>query len=247
MDRPWTARQALRQLQGAQKKGEGVPAYTRWVNRWLARYVAAGAYRLGLSPDQVSLLSFAISTAALAILVLAEPRVPQVGVAVGVLLAVGFVLDSADGQLARLTGTSSPAGEWLDHVLDAVRSPGVHLCVLVVALTDPWSPAWLAATAFVFVLVQVGQFSSQMLGGMLLDRTDGPRTPARRHQSWILLPTDTGLMCWIFVIWGWPQVFATVYLGVLVLCVAFTGASMRRRWRELRQVRPSARVPDPVP
>ena len=61
----WTARQVLHQLHGAQKKGEGVPAYTRWVNRWLARYATAGAYRLGLGPNQVSLLSFTVSVVAL--------------------------------------------------------------------------------------------------------------------------------------------------------------------------------------
>lgn len=238
----WTARQVLHQLHGAQKKGEGVPAYTRWVNRWLARYATAGAYRLGLGPNQVSLLSFTVSVVALTALVLAPPHTHLAGVVVAVLLALGFVLDSADGQLARLTGRSGPAGEWLDHVLDAVRSPAVHLCVLLVALTSTSSPVWLAATAFAFTLTQVGQFSSQMLGGMLLDRTDGPRTPARRHQSWILLPTDTGVMCWVFVLWGWPTVFATAYLVLLLLCLAFAGVSMRRRWRELRQVDASGRA-----
>ena len=243
--RDWTVGQALRRLEGAQKQGVGTPAYTRWVNRRLARYAAVAAYRLGLTPDVVSWLSFATSVTGLVTLVVAPPFSPMVGVVVAMLLAVGFVLDSADGQLARLTGTSGPAGEWLDHVLDAIRSPAVHLCVLVVALTTAGSPSWLAAAAFIFTLTQVGQFSSQMLGGMLLDRTAGPRTPPRRHQSWILLPTDTGVMCWIFVLWGWPRLFAGAYLIVLVLAGLLAAVSMRRRWRELRQVkRESSAQPD---
>ena len=48
-----------------------------------------------------------------------------------VLLQLGFAFDSADGQLARLKGGGSPAGEWLDHVVDSARHLLFHLAVLI--------------------------------------------------------------------------------------------------------------------
>ncbi|OAX67752.1 hypothetical protein A5N15_01010 [Rothia kristinae] len=45
------------------------------------------------------------------------------------LFALGYAMDSADGQVARVTGASSPGGEWLDHVVDSVRVPAIHLTV----------------------------------------------------------------------------------------------------------------------
>lgn len=227
---------AYRRLRGAQKPGNGVPAYTRWVNRSLARWVAAVAFRCGLSPNLVSVVSLLVSLAALALLLLAVPHDTVAGLIAAVLLAVGFVLDSADGQLARLTGTASPAGEWLDHLFDAIRAPAVHLTVLVVFLSSSEGAPWLVAVAFAFVLVQVAQFASQMLGGMLLDRTAGPRTPPRRFQSWLLLPTDTGVICWVFVLWGSPGVFAGAYTIVFGLTLGHAALSMRRRFAELGQV-----------
>ena len=226
---------ALAEIGNAQKSGVGVPAYTRWVNRRLARYPAALAYAWGLGPNAVSLVSFFTSAVGLAILVLSDPHQVWIGVVVAVLLAAGFVLDSADGQLARLSGASGPAGEWLDHLLDAVRSPAVHLSILVVGLGRGESPVWIAWVAFFFALTQVGQFSSQMLGGMLLDRTAGPRTPPRKYQSWILLPTDTGVTCWMFVLWGFPAVFGTFYGILFALCLAHALISVRRRFHELKQ------------
>ena len=49
-------------------------------------------------------------------------------------LVLGYALDAADGQLARLRGGGSPAGEWLDHMVDAAKISSLHLAVLIGAL-----------------------------------------------------------------------------------------------------------------
>lgn len=72
-------------------------------------------HRLGLGPTHVTLLSFLFSLSGLAVAV--------VGVGVGRLvgaglLFVGLVLDHSDGQLARLSGKSTPWGAFLDTALD---------------------------------------------------------------------------------------------------------------------------------
>ena len=47
------------------------------------------------------------------------------------LLVVGYAFDAADGQLARLRGGGIIAGEWLDHMVDAIKVASLHLAVLV--------------------------------------------------------------------------------------------------------------------
>lgn len=97
----------LRSLEAAQKPGIGVPAYTRWVNRRVARYFAAAAVALGITPNGVTAISAACSAAGLIVLIVCPPSV-GVGICVALLFALGYGLDSADGQVARVTGASSP-------------------------------------------------------------------------------------------------------------------------------------------
>jgi hypothetical protein len=44
-------------------------------------------------------------------------------------LALALVIDTADGRLARLQGTSSPFGRWLDHVLDELSDITLHAAI----------------------------------------------------------------------------------------------------------------------
>ncbi len=120
-------------LAAAQKPaGRGAPAYSIYVNRRLGRFIAAWAFRAGLTPNQVTAISAAFTFAAVAALAILPASLP-LGVAVTVLLAAGYAFDSADGQVARLRGGGSAAGEWLDHVVDAVKSSALHAAVLVSA------------------------------------------------------------------------------------------------------------------
>ena len=84
----------LRSLEAAQKPGIGVPAYTRWVNRRVARYFAAAAVALGITPNGVTAISAACSAAGLIVLIVCPPSV-GVGIGVALLFALGYGLDSA--------------------------------------------------------------------------------------------------------------------------------------------------------
>ncbi|WP_247746586.1 CDP-alcohol phosphatidyltransferase family protein [Streptomyces oryzae] len=121
---------ALRRLRAAQKTAKGVSLYSRYVNRPLGRVLAAVAYRAGLGPNQVTAASAAFSFAGVAAVALVRPSW-TLGLCVYAALVVGFALDSADGQLARLRGGGSPAGEWLDHVVDCAKIVGLHSAVLI--------------------------------------------------------------------------------------------------------------------
>lgn len=226
-------RKNLANLHAAQKSGAGVPAYTRFVNRRLARGVAAPCAAFGLSPNMVSAISAALSAAGLAVLIIAGPHVLP-AVITAVLLAAGYVFDSADGQVARLTGKGSPAGEWVDHVVDAARTPAIHLSVAVTVIVHRPDLSWLAVIALLFTVMSTGQFMSQILAEQLTARsgTEHPE-PNGLRKSIMLLPTDTGTLCWSFVLWVVPPVFAIAYTILFLVNAVHTAASMRRKYRKL--------------
>lgn len=219
-------------LDSAQKTGQGVPAYTRWVNRRGARVVAAVGYASGWTPNMVTAMSAALSVAGM-ILLLAVPPAPWLGVPVAALLAAGYLFDSADGQLARLSGRSSRTGEWIDHVVDAFRSPAIHVATAVAVMIHRPEMWWLAVVAVVYSLITSGQFLSQILAESFV-RTAGRRqTRGGDARSWILLPTDPGTLCWSFILWGIAPAFAVVYTVLAAVALAHSAVSLRRRYRDL--------------
>jgi len=226
-----SVRENLAALNDAQKKGAGVPAYMRWVNRRLARGVAAVAAAWGLTPNAVTMISAALSAAGLAVMLIVGPAWWS-ALLTGALLAAGFVFDSADGQVARLTGTSSAAGEWMDHVVDAIRTPAVHLTVAVAVLLHRPDLLWVGVIALLFVLVAVGQFMSQILAEQLVRTRGSTAEPSGSgiRQSWLLLPTDTGVLCWSFVLWAVPPLFAVLYAALFAIALLHSGVSMRRKY-----------------
>ena len=226
-------RSNLYRLRSAQKSGAGVPAYTRFVNRRLARGVAACAAYLGLTPNAVTALSAALSASGLALLLIAGPA-GWSAVLGATLLAAGYVFDSADGQVARLTGTGSPAGEWVDHVVDAARTPAIHLSVALMVVIHRPDLAWLAVVALAFTVMSTAQFMSQILAEQLVRRSGGEEPGGHDlRKSLMLLPTDTGVLCWVFVLWALPPAFAIAYAALFVVGAAHTAASMRRKYLKL--------------
>lgn len=65
-----------------------------------------------ITPNQVTLIAFAVAVAAAAGFAVGAP------IAAALLLALASVLDGSDGEVARLTYRSSPYGAFLDAVLD---------------------------------------------------------------------------------------------------------------------------------
>src|SRR5512136_668097 len=88
---------------------------TNWARKWGATVIQPIALflaRLGLTPNTITVLGF-LMTAAVAV-VLATGRTQLAGV----LLIGTLAFDAVDGTLARLTGTTSRFGAFLDSTLD---------------------------------------------------------------------------------------------------------------------------------
>lgn len=231
-------RDNVARLAAAQKSGHGVPPYTRYVNRWLGRRLAAMAAILRLTPNAVTGLSMLASYLGMALLCLVEPG-PVVAVGVTVLLLLGYALDSADGQVARLSGRSGPAGEWLDHVTDQARTVSLHMAVLIwlYRFVEPAPALYLLPMAW--AVVTSARFLSQILGEQFR-RAGQARTMDEaqdRHaglRAVLQLPSDTGVICAMFLLVGLPMLFLQAYAALLILNGLLALVSMRRRYVELR-------------
>jgi hypothetical protein len=63
-------------------------------------------------------------------------------------LAAALVLDTADGRLARLQGTGSSIGRWLDHVLDEAADLALHTAVGWSMFRATSQPGWIVLGTF---------------------------------------------------------------------------------------------------
>ncbi|CAD5933886.1 MULTISPECIES: CDP-alcohol phosphatidyltransferase family protein [Streptomyces] len=231
----------LRELRGAQKSAKGVSLYSRYVNRPAGRLLAAGAYRAGLTPNQVTLVSALFTYTALAAVALVEPSW-TLGLLVYAALAIGFAFDSADGQLARLTGRGGPDGEWLDHVVDCGKLVLVHTAVLIsfYRFGELPSDAWLLLPLG-FQLAAVVTFCAGLLReklGKAAVAGAPVASPVSRVRAVALLPADYGVFCLVFLLLGAPGAFRAGYAVLAVVHTLFLAAFLTKWFRELRALRP---------
>lgn len=228
-------------LASAQKgRARGAPAYSIYVNRPVGRRFAAAAYLAGLTPNAVTAISAAFTFAAIAVIALFPPT-PLVGLGVGLLLMVGYALDSADGQLARLRGGGSVAGEWLDHVVDAAKLSSLHLAVLVGWYRFVELPSGaLLLVPLGFAVVAAVLFFAMILNDFLRRRDDvtRARTGGGGIRSLLVLPTDYGVLCIAFLVFGLPVVFVPVYTLLFAANAGFALLALPKWFRELSRVTP---------
>jgi phosphatidylglycerophosphate synthase len=244
-DRPTTPvtsrglRATLQRLSGAQKGAAGAPAYSRFVNRKLGRLLAALAFHAGLTPNMVTAISAAFTGAGIAVLALAAPSWAM-GVAVTVCLVVGYAFDAADGQLARLRGGGSPAGEWLDHMVDAAKISSLHLALLVgLYRSEAVGRGAVLLLPLAFAVVSVVLFFGTLLNDALRAQY-GVATRAVRTatgpsvvRSLLVVPTDYGVLCLLFVLLGAPALFVPVYGLLCVATAAYLGMAAVKWFREM--------------
>ena len=57
----------------------------------------------------------------------------------------------------------------------------------------------------------------------------------------MLLPTDPGVLCWSFVLWGFGVPFMVLYTFLAAIAVAHSSISLRRRFRDLRALDAAAK------
>jgi len=237
---------SYRRLRLAQKNSTGAPLYSKLVNRPLGRVFAAAAHQVGWRPNQVTAIS-AVFTFAGIITLATAPYVWWTGLVVGVLLIVGYALDAADGQLARLRGGGSLDGEWLDHVIDSVKLASIHLAVLVAAFRSGVAPTWFYLAPIIFSIAQNVYFFGMIITDLVLRehhaRTSpqsafsAPRfgTGAAGLVSVLRIPIDYGFLCLAFLFFGVPWLFGPIYTFMAVCMAGYTALAALRWFRLVRR------------
>src|SRR6056297_3141833 len=143
--------------------------YRSAADRLLGPWVRAAA-RLGLSPDQVSVLAFGVAVAAAGAFAVGDALFYAVG-AVCVLLN-GW-LDLVDGALARHLEVSSDGGDLLDHVLD--RYADIAVIAGFTVGIEAYALGFLAVTGVLMTSYMGTQIQAVGIGreyGGLLGRAD---------------------------------------------------------------------------
>lgn len=232
--------QSFEELRLAQKGKKGVPLYTLCVNRPAGRVVAAALRNTRFRPNHVTLAGAVLTYGALLWLALGNGSGPGFAL-VGAVLAVGFVLDSADGQLARIQGRSSKLGEWLDHLLDSGRIVLLHgavLCFLLRATEIP--PLWLAVLCGTFLFASSAIFFAGALFDQLI-RQAPPSPSGSPEGNWLkrsvlTLPVDYGTTCLVLLTLPWTGVFLPCYAALALFHCLFAAAYLTKFYRHLARM-----------
>jgi len=230
--------QSMDALTHAQKSSKGAPAYSRLVNRPLGRVFAAAANARGLRPNQVTAASAACTFSAL-VLVAATRATVLTSLVTAALLVVGYALDAADGQLARIQGTGSPLGEWLDHTVDAVKAVAVHLAVAI-----NWYRFEDASISLLLIPIGFLAVDSVMFFVIILNdhlrrlhpRRDGtaPRaTSSSLLYSLAVIPGDYGVLCLVFALGWWHTGFTVAYAAMGAGSAAMLIVGLPRWYRQI--------------
>jgi phosphatidylglycerophosphate synthase len=233
-----------RALVAASKKKQG-GLYTRYVNRNAAIPLTWTLWKLGLSPNAVSIISFAMTHAALAVLIILGPTLPA-AIAAYLLLVFGYMLDSCDGQLARVSGRTSRLGEWLDHSLDVVKLLTVNLTLSYVMITSALAAGESLTLPFIAaalnLLSQPAHFFITNMKVMLFGKEKAATPKAetgggRAMSAAIRHAADYGVFLLLILLLPWQDLFTWAYFGygvfALVLLVGHFIQTSRRIARGL--------------
>jgi phosphatidylglycerophosphate synthase len=132
----------------ARHRGGGL--FTETVSQRIGAQISVLAHRRGIPPTALTLANLVLGLGAAALVMfLHRPATAlPVGLAALLLWHLAYALDCADGQLARVTGQTSPAGARVDVLCDVALQIALVAAVSTVAgRYDPVPPALIAAFA----------------------------------------------------------------------------------------------------
>jgi CDP-diacylglycerol--glycerol-3-phosphate 3-phosphatidyltransferase len=117
---------------------------TNLARAWGARVIEPIAKLLagwGLTPNSITLLGFVLTVAVAAVLATGRTQIA------GILLIVTLGADAIDGTLARMTGTSSRFGAFLDSTLDRWAEVAIYGALVWYFMSSGQNNGVLLATA----------------------------------------------------------------------------------------------------
>jgi len=119
----------IRSIYRSSKKKKDINWFTEHIARPPAAIVVYAIRNTRLTPNQVTFLSTVVAAASCA-LIAAVPGYASLLIA-ALLFELSFILDCADGMLARLRKMASPLGHLLDFLMDELKAMLLFGCVAV--------------------------------------------------------------------------------------------------------------------
>jgi phosphatidylglycerophosphate synthase len=126
----------------ASKKKKDINLWTEWVCRPPAAVIVYALKNTRITPNQLTFASLALAALAGAMLVL-WPGYAGLVAAI-IVFEISFVLDCADGQLARARGQASRLGHLLDFLMDEIKAFLIFGCVAIRLWITTGDPLYLA-------------------------------------------------------------------------------------------------------
>ena len=122
--------------------------FSVFVLRRFSKLLTWAAVKIGATPNQVTLASFAIGLYAAYLFALGDTW-SLIGGAI--LLQVSIIVDCVDGELARYTRKFSELGAWLDAITDRVKEYAVFLGLAYGAFVQHGQNLWLLAAVLMAI------------------------------------------------------------------------------------------------
>jgi hypothetical protein len=113
----------------ASKKKHDINWFTEWIARPPAAVVVYVLRSTPITPNQITFLSVVVAAGAAAMIALL-PGYHWL-IAAALVFELSFVLDCADGMLARLRKIASPLGHLFDFLMDELKAMFIYGCVAI--------------------------------------------------------------------------------------------------------------------
>ncbi|WP_067624626.1 CDP-alcohol phosphatidyltransferase family protein [Alicyclobacillus acidiphilus] len=203
-----------------------------------------------MKPNTVSVISLLVALVAAA----SFYRGDRVSLIVGALIfQISYILDCADGYIARKKRQTSQLGHWLDHTFDEIKKPVLLIGLLMgqnaLHSVAPWG--WIAALLYIFSRVLVKTDSTikhREMAEATLTPTGGSNMLLTVRQKWlfehfgiVIFFTSIESQAISFVIGpicGFPLSFILVAAALSVLWFVYVDGF--RYWRNQFRIKQSA-------
>ena len=155
----------------------------RYINRPLASLIVRSVFNTRITPNQLTVSAFLVSLPGIVLIGIGGYANVITG---GLLVYLSFVIDAADGMLARSKGSGSTYGQYLDLFLDRVSDFLILLAVTLHQFRVTGSKDWLIFGLAVSVLYML-QIILFYIKNLYLGRETGISGDARGLIGFLIL------------------------------------------------------------
>ena len=249
----------IKAIYRSSKKKKDINWFTEWVARPPAAAVVYALRDTRITPNQVTYASAIVCAGAGAMLVFL-PGWAWLCAAIAV-FEFSFVLDCADGQLARLRKTTSPLGHLLDFLMDELKAMLLYGCVAVrlwrASADDRVLVVGIAALFCLASGISLTSFMRRPEYGAKPPTADGQPAEVGRRRGPIGAVLNAVEWCarvvvhypqylWLCALVDRIDVYFWAYAGVNALYFAKSFAAIMFRLGRFERARPAARPAAPA-